>query len=271
MKHATGYGIKQLIPLALENLNQTAWRGKKGAVELLGTMAYLDPKQLSASLSIIIPELVSVLNDTHREVRNAANASLKKFGEVIRNPEIQTLVPDLIKAIGDPTQYTEKALDGLLKTQFVHYIDGPSLALVTHVLYRGLRDRSAGVKRKACQIVGNMSILTDSRDLIPYLDTLVAELEVFYWLIPSLPLVPRPVEPLVLWLRSLVKTSFLISFLDCFLTLNLKKRLVIVLVLPRVLLRSFTVWVLASLMSCCPLSSKTVPVPSRLFARVSCL
>ncbi|KAF7497762.1 hypothetical protein DV113_004188 [Geotrichum candidum] len=178
MKHATGYGIKQLIPLALENLNQTAWRGKKGAVELLGTMAYLDPKQLSASLSIIIPELVSVLNDTHREVRNAANASLKKFGEVIRNPEIQTLVPDLIKAIGDPTQYTEKALDGLLKTQFVHYIDGPSLALVTHVLYRGLRDRSAGVKRKACQIVGNMSILTDSRDLIPYLDTLVAELEV---------------------------------------------------------------------------------------------
>ena len=141
-------------------------------------MAYLDPKQLSASLSIIIPELVSVLNDTHREVRNAANASLKKFGEVIRNPEIQTLVPDLIKAIGDPTQYTEKALDGLLKTQFVHYIDGPSLALVTHVLYRGLRDRSAGVKRKACQIVGNMSILTDSRDLIPYLDTLVAELEV---------------------------------------------------------------------------------------------
>lgn len=178
MKHATGYGIKQLIPLALENLNQTAWRGKKGAVELLGTMAYLDPKQLSASLSVIIPELVSVLNDTHREVRNAANASLKKFGEVIRNPEIQTLVPDLIKAIGDPTQYTEKALDGLLKTQFVHYIDGPSLALVIHVLYRGLKDRSAGVKRKACQIVGNMSILTDSKDLIPYLDTLVAELEV---------------------------------------------------------------------------------------------
>lgn len=178
MKHATGYGIKKLIPLALENLNQTAWRGKKGAVELLGTMAYLDPRQLSASLSTIIPELVGVLNDTHREVRNAANASLKKFGEVIRNPEIQTLVPDLIKAISDPTDYTEAALDGLLKTQFVHYIDGPSLALVIHVLYRGLKDRSAAVKRKACQIVGNMSILTDAKDLIPYLDTLVAELEV---------------------------------------------------------------------------------------------
>lgn len=178
MKHATGYGIKQMIPLTLENLNQTAWRGKKGAVELLGIMAYLDPRQLSASLSTIVPELVSVLNDTHKEVRNAANASLKKFGEVIRNPEIQTLVPDLIKAISDPTAYTENALDGLLKTQFVHYIDGPSLALVIHVLYRGLKDRSAAVKRKACQIVGNMSILTDAKDLIPYLDSLVAELEI---------------------------------------------------------------------------------------------
>lgn len=178
MKHATGYGIKKLIPLALENLDQNAWRGKKGAVELLGIMAYLDPRQLSASLSTIIPELVGVLNDTHREVRNAANASLKKFGEVIRNPEIQTLVPDLIKAIGDPTQFTENALDGLLKTQFVHYIDGPSLALVIHVLYRGLKDRSAAVKRKACQIVGNMSILTDAKDLVPYLDSLVGELEV---------------------------------------------------------------------------------------------
>lgn len=178
MKHATGYGIKQMIPLTLDNLNQTAWRGKKGAVELLGIMAYLDPRQLSASLSTIIPELVGVLNDTHKEVRNAANGSLKKFGEVIRNPEIQTLVPTLIKAISDPTTHTESALDGLLKTQFVHYIDGPSLALVIHVLYRGLKDRSAAVKRKACQIVGNMAILTDSKDLVPYLDGLVAELEI---------------------------------------------------------------------------------------------
>lgn len=178
MKNTTGYGIKKLIPLALENLDQTAWRAKKGAVELLGTMAYLDPRQLSTSLSTIIPEIVGVLNDTHKEVRNAANQSLQRFGEVIRNPEIQALVPVLVKAIGDPTRHTDEALDGLLKTQFVHYIDAPSLALLVHVLNRGLKDRSAATKRKACQIVGNMSILTDSRDLTPYLPQLVAELEV---------------------------------------------------------------------------------------------
>ncbi|CAN3359154.1 eIF-2-alpha kinase activator Gcn1p [Diutina catenulata] len=177
MKNTTSYGIKKLIPVAIRTLDDTAWRSKKGAVELLGNMAYLDPTQLSASLSAIIPEIVGALNDTHKEVRKAADASLKKFGDVIRNPEIQAVVPALLAAIGDPTAATETALDRLIGTQFVHYIDGPSLALIIHVIHRGMRDRSAAVKKKACQIVGNMAILVDSRDLDPYLGQLVAELE----------------------------------------------------------------------------------------------
>ena len=178
MKATTSYGVKQLIPLAIRNLDDPAWRSKKGSVELLGSMAYLDPTQLSASLSTIVPEIVGILNDSHKEVRKAADQSLKRFGEVIRNPEIQTIVPDLIKAIGDPTKYTDDALNKLIKTQFVHYIDGPSLALIIHVIHRGMRERSAQTKKKACQIVGNMAILVDSHDLLPYLPTLVAELEV---------------------------------------------------------------------------------------------
>lgn len=178
MKNTTSYGVKKLIPLALSSLNDNAWRSKKGSVELLGSMAYLDPTQLSESLSVIVPEIVGVLNDTHKEVRKAGDQALKRFGEVIRNPEIQSIVPDLIRAIGDPTQYTDDALDKLIKTQFVHYIDGPSLALIIHVIHRGMRDRSASTKKKACQIVGNMAILVDSKDLLPYLSSLVNELEV---------------------------------------------------------------------------------------------
>lgn len=178
MKATTSYGVKKLIPLAISNLNDIAWRSKKGSVELLGSMAYLDPTQLSASLSTIVPEIVGVLNDSHKEVRRAADQALKRFGEVIRNPEIQAIVPDLIKAIGDPTKYTDDALDKLIKTQFVHYIDGPSLALIIHVIHRGMRDRSALTKKKACQIVGNMAILVDSKDLLPYLSALVGELEI---------------------------------------------------------------------------------------------
>lgn len=178
MQNTTSYGVKKLIPLAIENLDDISWRSKKGSVELLGSMAYLDPTQLSASLSTIVPEIVGVLNDSHKEVRKAADQALKRFGEVIRNPEIQVLVPILIKAIGDPTKYTEEALDSLIKTQFVHYIDGPSLALIIHVIHRGMRDRSANTKRKACQIVGNMAILVDTRDLLQYLHQLVSELEI---------------------------------------------------------------------------------------------
>lgn len=178
MQSTTGYGVKKLIPLAIENLDEISWRSKKGSVELLGSMAYLDPAQLSASLSTIVPEIVGVLNDSHKEVRKAGDQSLKKFGEVIRNPEIQALVPTLIKAIGDPTKHTEEALDALIKTQFVHYIDGPSLALIIHIIHRGMKDRSANTKRKACQIVGNMAILVDTKDLLPYLHQLISELEI---------------------------------------------------------------------------------------------
>ncbi|AGO13312.1 AaceriAFR169Wp [[Ashbya] aceris (nom. inval.)] len=178
MSHTTSYGVKKLIPVAISNLDDMSWRTKRGSVELLGNMAYLDPTQLSASLSIIVPEIVGVLNDSHKEVRKAADQALKRFGEVIRNPEIQKLVPTLIKAIGDPTAHTEAALDALIQTQFCHYIDGPSLALIIHVIHRGMRDRSANTKRKACKIVGNMAILVDTKDLVPYLQQLIDEVEV---------------------------------------------------------------------------------------------
>jgi hypothetical protein len=58
---------------------------------------------------------------------------LLRFGEVISNPEIQEMVPVLLKALGDPNKFTEPALDKLLSTAFIHYIDGPSLALVLYI------------------------------------------------------------------------------------------------------------------------------------------
>ena len=92
-------------------------------------MAYCSPRQLSLSLPIVIPRLTGVLTDTHAQVKVSANKSLKQFGEVISNPEIQALVPTLLKALVDPGK-TTNALSALLKTSFMHYIDHSSLALV---------------------------------------------------------------------------------------------------------------------------------------------
>lgn len=173
----SSFGVKQVLPMLLEGLDEQQWRSKKGACDSLGAMAYLDPQQLALSLPEIIPPLTETLNDSHKEVRTAANKSLQRFGEVISNPEIKSQVNILLKALSDPTKYTDEALDALIKVNFIHYLDAPSLALVVRILQRGLGDRSA-TKRKASQIIGSLAHLTDRKDLVSHLPILVAGLRV---------------------------------------------------------------------------------------------
>ncbi|KAG0125489.1 armadillo-type protein [Tuber indicum] len=172
----SSYGVKVILPDLLEGLDEPAWRSKKGACETLGAMAYLAPHQLAISLPEIIPPLTTVLNDSHKEVRAAANRSLKKFGEVISNPEVKDVVDVLLKALSDPTKYTDDALDALMKVSFVHYLDAPSLALIVRILERGLGDRSA-TKRKASQIIGSLAHLTERKDVMVHIPILVSGLK----------------------------------------------------------------------------------------------
>ena len=171
----SSFGVSRVLPQLLEGLDETQWRSKKGACDLLGAMAYLDPQQLATSLPEIIPGLTAVLTDSHKEVRAAANSSLRRFGEVITNPEVKSLVDVLLKALSDPTKYTDEALDGLIRVNFVHYLDAPSLALVVKIMERGLNDRSS-TKRKAAQIIGSLAHLTEKRDIVTHLPILVAGL-----------------------------------------------------------------------------------------------
>ena len=173
----SSYGVKLILPPLLEGLEDTQWRSKKGACDLLGAMAYLDPQQLAQSLPDIIPPLTDVLNDSHKEVRASAKGSLQRFGDVISNPEMQSVVGVLLKAISDPIKHTDDALDSLIKVSFVHYLDAPSLALVVRILERGLGDRSA-TRRKSAQIIGSLAHLTERKDLLVHLQTLVGGLRV---------------------------------------------------------------------------------------------
>ncbi|KAL8930443.1 MAG: hypothetical protein Q9208_000627 [Pyrenodesmia sp. 3 TL-2023] len=171
----SSYGVKTVLPTLLEGLEESQWRSKKGACDLLGAMAYLDPQELASNLPDIIPPLTGVLSDSHKEVRASANRSLQRFGEVISNPEVKALVGILLKALSDPTKYTDEALDSLIKISFVHYLDAPSLALIVRILERGLGDRSA-TKRKSAQIIGSLAHLTDRKDITPHLPILVSGL-----------------------------------------------------------------------------------------------
>ena len=178
MAKLSGQGVKLVLPSLLKGLSDDAvWRTKQGSCQLLGSMAHMAPKQLSAALPKIVPMLAEALQDTHEKVAKAAKVALKEIGAVIKNPEVAALVPTLISAISNPAEKTAKCLDALLRTVFVNSVDPPSLALIIPVLARGMRERRPDDKRKACRVVGNITALvTDSKDITPYLDTLGPEL-----------------------------------------------------------------------------------------------
>lgn len=65
-----------------------------------------------------------------------------------------------------------------MQTTFVNSVDAPSLALLVPIVHRGLRERSAETKKKAAQIVGNMSsLVSEHKDMLPYLSLLLPEVK----------------------------------------------------------------------------------------------
>uniref|UniRef100_A0A0D9YYV8 TOG domain-containing protein n=1 Tax=Oryza glumipatula TaxID=40148 RepID=A0A0D9YYV8_9ORYZ len=178
MSQLTGHGVKLVLPSLLKGLEDKAWRTKQSSVQLLGAMAYCAPQQLSQCLPKIVPKLTEVLTDTHPKVQAAGQTALQQVGSVIKNPEISALVPILLSALTDPNNHTKHSLDILLQTTFINSIDAPSLALLVPIVHRGLRERGVDTKKKAAQIVGNMSsLVTEPKDMIPYIGLLLPEVK----------------------------------------------------------------------------------------------
>ncbi|KAH9393538.1 eIF-2-alpha kinase activator GCN1 [Tyrophagus putrescentiae] len=136
MSKLSAPGVTLIYPAILTALEDDSWRKKTSSIELLGSMAYCAPKQLSQCLPKIVPKLMDVITDSHPKVQRSAAQALKQIGSVIKNPEIQAIVPTLLEALQDPANKTNTSLNTMLTMKFVHVIDPPSLALIMPVIER---------------------------------------------------------------------------------------------------------------------------------------
>jgi hypothetical protein len=76
----------------------------------------------------------------------------------------------LIEALSNPFDNSRQALEIMLRTRFVHYVDVSALALVVPIIDYSLRGRNTELKMSACQVVGAISVLLQHPDeLMPYI------------------------------------------------------------------------------------------------------
>lgn len=157
MSKLSAHGVKLVMPAVLQAFDDSSWRTKQASILMLGAMSHLAPKQLASALPKVVPKLTEAFSDTHPKVKASAQEALKEISTVIRNPEVSSISPVLLKALTDPADRTIKALEALIETEFLHAIDAPSLALIVPILHRGLRDRGATSKRYSGLITGNIT------------------------------------------------------------------------------------------------------------------
>ena len=86
-----------------------------------------------------MPKLTEAFSDTHPKVKSSAEQALEDIAKVIKNPEISSISPTLLRELTDASG-TLRAIEALILTEFVHAIDALSLSIILPVVHCGLGD-----------------------------------------------------------------------------------------------------------------------------------
>ena len=179
MKELSGYGVDKIMPNLIKDLHTMNSKGKIANIEILGQFAYCAPKQLSIYIPKIIKEIMKVLQDPQKNVQETASNVLNDIASTIKNPEIVDNSDILVKAIQNPFDSSKNALEMLMETEFYHYLDPPSLALIIPIIDYNLKSQNVELKQMSAHILGSIQVLIqDQNDLIQYIDVIVPDLKI---------------------------------------------------------------------------------------------
>lgn len=170
--------VREVLPV-LSKCSEVgvAWQTRALALRVIASFGDHAPEQLGNSLPEVVPLVTPSMNDTKKDVSQAAYLAMTNACNVIGNRDIEHMTDKIVRSIANPDEVPE-IMHALAGVTFVQSVESPALAMVVPLLIRGLRSKVTATRRQSSVIIDNMSKLVDHPlDAEPFLPTLLPALQ----------------------------------------------------------------------------------------------
>ncbi|RDW83734.1 putative translation elongation factor eEF-3 [Aspergillus mulundensis] len=207
VRNINGNAVKAVIPILLDSLDRTKNEGEIiAALDCIEELVKSSPVQMAFRVPDMIPPLSAAMGDSSKDATKkirgndyipakpakgnkpeqpaepARIGTLEIVCGLIINKDIEKFIPELVQCIAFPEKKVPETIHLLGATTFVSEVTGPTLAIMTPLLERGLaHDQPTPIKRKAAVIIDNMCKLVDDPQIVaPFMPILRPKLEKNY-------------------------------------------------------------------------------------------
>ncbi|KAJ3384070.1 translational elongation factor EF-1 alpha [Lobulomyces angularis] len=159
-----------LLPILFTAMNsEKKWQTQQGACVLLGELVPKCSAQIYSNLTKITPVISNCVCEIREEVSEAASKTMLKLCTVIGNPDVESIIPDVVSCVADPSK-VPNAIEHIADTTFVKSVRAPLLAVMMPLLGRGLAENSNLVKRRCAVIIDNMCrLVPEASEILMFL------------------------------------------------------------------------------------------------------